>query len=369
MDTIVITLPYVSIPDSFFLKQKWRQFENEKSSGFYLKYKNTHIQYSRTYNCLTLMVSVTKFLYSANYIVLNSRDIEKFCFEINYILKEIFDSLYNKYKVAALTNIKDWNLNRIDIVANYVCENQHVMETTLNILKKLDYPYLKKKCYYTGIHDGNKSLSLNIYNKNAEISYRNKTNTNKDILKQNILRFEIQLKKNSIKYLVNKGLLPGKKLEDLLCNLNNLNHLFRYYLDKYNILRKFLSESELNLFLKKLLRKKKITENEYNNINSILIKQNKEVCANTRRKYIRILNKYNISHVFTESHLKNQIDFNNFELFKNDQLKSSFDHKIQILIYLYLISLATIKCTKKIQKKILIDLTRPIKSVKILDDS
>lgn len=367
MDSIKITLPYIYIPDSFF--SKWKEFKNENFRGFFLKYKNIHIQYSTTYNCLTIMVSVTKFLYGANHIVLNDNDIEKFCLEINYILKEIFISLDDRHKVDALTNIKKWNLNRVDIVANYICENEHVMETTLNILKKIDYPYLEKRSYDTGLHDGNKSISLNIYNKNAEIAYRNKTNNSKYILKQNILRCEIQIKKNNIKHLVNKGLLPGKTLGDLLCNLNNLNEIFRYYLDKYGISKKFLSKSELNLFLKKLLKKKKITQKDYNNINSIFIEKNKQVCKNTERKYKKILTNYNICHIFTEKPLKNKIDFTNFKLFKSDHLKSSFNYKIQILIYLYIIGLATIKSPQKAQQLISTNLTRPIKFIEILDDS
>lgn len=375
MDTLVIGLP-IHIPTSYFKKcgLKWRSFKNKRSKGFSLNYKGIHFQYCYSpYFCyFTICVSVTKFLYGANFMVLNSPDIQKFCFEINYIMKEIFNSLDDKNKVAALTNIKEWNLNRVDLVANFTCADDNVKKTTLDILKKLDYPYLKKKSFDTGLSARNNSICLNVYDKNAEVAYRKKTHNSNDknnILKKNLLRFEIQLKKNSIKSLVNKGLLPGKKLEDLLCNLNNLNHIFKHYLDKYGISKKFLSKSGLNLFVKNLLKTNKITSKVFNNINSIFIDQNKEVCKNTKRKYIKILNKYNISHVFSEVSLKNKLNFTNFELFKNDQLKSSSNHKIKILIYFYFINLFSKKYYRKTQSQILINLTRPFKLVKIFDDS
>lgn len=335
MDTLVIGLP-IYIPTSYFKKcgLKWRSFKNKRSKVFSLNYKGIHFQYcySSYFSYFTISVSVTKFLYGENFMVLNACDIEKFCFEINCILREIFVSLVN----SKLLDIKEWTLNRLDLVANFRCKNDDVKKTALDILKKLDYPYLKKKSFNTGLSARNNSISLNVYDKNAEVAYRKKTrnsNDKKNILEKNLLRFEIQLKKNSINSLVNKGLLPGKKLEDLL---SNLNKIFRYYLDKYGISQKFLSENKLNLFLKNLLKRKRITTKEYSNIKSILIEQNKSVCKNTKRKYIKILNKYNISHILSEISLKNKLDFTNFELFKNGQLKSSSNHKIKILIYFFL---------------------------------
>jgi hypothetical protein len=376
LDTLVIGLS-TRIPKSYFSKcgLGWKKFKNKRSKGSSLNYKGIHLQYcySPYFQYLTLSVSVTKFLYGENFMVLNACDIEKLCFEINYILIEIFDSLEYRYRNPLITNIREWTLKRIDLVANFTCANDNVKKTTLDILKKLDYPYLKKKSFDTGLSARNNSISLNVYDKNAEVAYRKKTynssDNNNNILEKNLLRFEIQIKKNGIKSLINKGLLSGNRLADILSNLNNLNPIFRYYLDKYGISKKFLSEPKLNFFLKKLLKRKMITAKEYNNINSILIKQNKEVCENTQRKYIKILNKYNISHIITENPSKNKIDFNNFELFKNDQLKSSSAHKMKILIYFYFINLFTKKYYRKTQPQILINLSRPIKLIKICDDS
>jgi hypothetical protein len=365
MDTLVIGLP-IFIPESFFkCNPKWKEFETpQKIQGYSLIHNGIHFQYFITYQYLMLSVSITKFLYGANFSVLNRNDIDKFCCEVNYLLNEIFELLNDKFKTPDLTNIKEWTLNRFDLVANFVCPNNNVKKTTLDVLKQLDYPYLKKKIYDTSLSARNNSICVNVYDKNAEVSYRNKTNNNAgNSLNQNILRFEIQLKKNSIKSLVRKGFIGGNKFKNLLSNLNNITIIFKYYLHKYGIFKKFLSKYELNSFLSTLLKRKQITAKEYENIKLILIDKSKEVCKNTKRKYIKLLSQYDISHIFTENHLEFKINFSNFELFRDDQLKSSYDHKFTLY------ELSVLKSDNRPKIKILINLIRPVKIIEILDDS
>ena len=206
MDTIVLVLPYVYIPKDYFFNCKfsWKYFIQKESEGFSLAYKKLHLQYISSYSCLILTTSVTKFLYCENFKILNINDLDKLCFNINKILKQIFNSL-SHFIDSNLTNIKEWILNRFDLVANFTCANDNVKETYLQLFKEIDYPYLKKKSFYRGIQARNKSISLNLYDKNLEVN--NKNNLSKEnILNEETLRLEIQIKKRGINHLISKSL-------------------------------------------------------------------------------------------------------------------------------------------------------------------
>ncbi|MEX0085189.1 hypothetical protein AB2T90_22455 [Clostridium butyricum] len=367
MDTIVLVLPYVYIPKDYFFNCKfsWKYFIQKESEGFSLAYKKLHLQYISSYSCLILTTSVTKFLYCENFKILNINDLDKLCFNINKILKQIFNSL-SHFIDSNLTNIKEWILNRFDLVANFTCTNDNVKETYLQLFKEIDYPYLKKKSFYRGIQARNKSISLNLYDKNLEVN--NKNNLSKEnILNEETLRLEIQIKKRGINHLISKSFIKGNKFKDLIENPYNLNSIYKYYLKKFTIPKKFLSKKQLNRFLLKLLKDKKISKTQYKNMVLVFIERTKSVCKNTLRKYKKILNEYNYSHITTDELIKSRINFNNFELFKNDQIKSFSKHKL--LIYLILIKKLLIKASIHPVKVEIINLIRPVKVIIIYDDS
>lgn len=372
MDTLVLVLNNVYIPNSYFYRSslKWRSIKD--ASGFSLSYRHVHFEYkyiynpisNRTYYYIMLTVSITKFLYGENFNILDTNDIDKFYSEINFLLRKIFASLRTNCKNSSLYNIKEWILNRIDIVSNIKCVDNYQKQVYLNIFKQLKYPYLKKKIYPTGIHDGNKSNVLNFYDKNEEISSKNSTND----CPENTLRLEIQIKKSKINYLVEKGYLRGNKLKDLFCNLDRLNELFFNYLKKFGLFKKFLSQTQMESFLLSIMQKNKISNTVYENMKASIIDK-KPVSKNTSNKYIQILNQYNYSNIVIENPLVHKLNFSNFQLFKHDRFKKLSDHKLQILIYLYLL-ISPIKTIYNRPPQILsINLTRPLKLVKIYDDS
>lgn len=372
MDTLILVLSHIYIPKSYFYRQNsmWKPFSN----NFSLVYRGIHLEYLSNYGCLKLTLSITKFMYGTNFKVMKSNDINKFYFEVNFILKQIFAPLYDDFKYPTLTNIQEWKINRFDLVANFICCDDYQKQSYLHIFKQLKYPYFKKHIYKTGIHDGNKSSSLNFYDKNAEICFKNKTSGSLDninALDKNILRLEIQFKKNSVNSLVNKGYLSGNKLKDLFHNIDNLNSIFSNCLIKFGLFKEFLSDEQMDSFLLNLLKNNEISKLGYKNMKATLIKNTKTkcVCKNTLNKYIKILNKYNYSNITVEKPIKNKLDFNNFELFKSDQLKKTSDQKLLILIYLYLLNLLIKKSYNRPTKILLTNLTRPFKLVEFIDDS
>lgn len=374
MDTLVLVLPYTYIPRSFFFEGSHRWIKcNSDTEKFSLMYENVHLEYLLEYNCLKLSVSVSKFLYGANYNVVNPNDLNKFCLEINFILKTVFFRLKDKFKYTNLTNIKEWILNRIDLAANFICDNDFVKGIYLDIFKQIKFPYLKKKIYNSGIHDGNKSVILNVYDKNAEINFRNNSINNTDdtiiVLDKNLLRLEIQFKKNGVHSLLKRGYLYSNKLKDLFNNIYKLNTIFFDYLNKLGLLNEFLSENQMNTFLLSLLKNNKITNLEYENIKATLINKTKCVCKNTLTKYIKLLSQYNYSNIVLKNPIQNKLNFSNFELFKCDQSKKFYDQKLQILIYLYLLNLSIKKLPNRPTKKILMNLMRPITFIIVFDDS
>lgn len=369
MDTIVLVFPSVYIRKDYFLNCQfsWKYFIKEELEGFSLSYKKIHLQYIYSYSCIILTTSVTKFLYCKNFEILNINDLDKLCFNINELLKQIFNSLSHLID-SNLTNIKEWILNRFDLVANFTCATDNVKETYLQLFKQIDYPYLKKKSFSRGMQARNNSISINIYDKNLEVNNKNNL-SNENILDKETLRLEIQIKKRSINYLINKGFIKGNKFKDLIENPYNLVSIYKYYLKKFTISQKFLSKQQLDRFLLKLLKDKKISKTQYKNMVLVFIEKTKSVCKNTLRKYKKILNEYNYSHITTDHLIKNKINFNKFQLFKADQRKSCSIK--MLLIYLILIQKFWSKkdIGYLIQLEIIINLIRPLKFIFYFDDS
>ncbi|AVK49398.1 hypothetical protein AXY43_16100 [Clostridium sp. MF28] len=365
MDTLILVLDNISIPEWFFKKNmQWHDFDKKDSLCYSLVYKNVHLQYLSYCNCLMLKVSITKFLYGANFKVLNASDINKFCFEINYILKQIFNKLNNNYRYSDLIDILEWKLNRLDLVSNFICNNDCDKKINLDIFKEAKYPYLKKAIYTTSIHDGNKSVRLNFYDKNAQV----KTKYDNSILSldDNLLRCEIQIKKGGINSLIRKGHLPGKQLKDIFCNIDKLNLIYADYLKKFGLFKEFLTSDNLDDFILELKNKNEISTRECKNIQAALVNK-KRVSKNTLNKYIKIFNKYNVSHITVEK--QSSLDFSNFELFKVNQFKKANDPKLLILIYLYILNFLIKNTLCRPIKILLTNLIRPLKLVKIYNDS
>lgn len=364
MDTLILVLPHIYISRSYFLSSNFRWIKFGHSSyNFSLTYGNIHLEYLSDHNCLKLTSSMTKVLYGENFNVAKTIDIDKFYLEINFILRIIFSRLGDKFNYLRLTNIEEWIVNRFDLVSNFECTSDYDKKAYLDIFKQLKFPYFKKINYDSGIHDGNKSNCFNFYDKNAEVEFKNNT------LDKNILRLEIQIKKNKINWFIKKGYLSGNKLKDLFSNINNLNLIFYDYLNKFGILKEFLSEKEMKTCLLNLLVEDEITKLEHENMKKAVVDKTKCVCKNTLNKYAKILTKYNYSNIVLKKPIKNKLNFSNFELFKYDQSKKFFDQKLQLLIYLYLLNLLFKKIYTRPLQKSSISLTRPLKLITICDDS
>lgn len=366
LDTLILVLCNIYIPDYFFKQiTKWKEFRKNDFLCFSLVYRNVHLEYFPNYRCLKLSVSITKFLYGANYKVLNANDLNKFCFEINFILKQVFSGLITDIKTSNLTNILEWKLNRLDLVANFTCDSNYEKKIILDIFKQAKYPYLKKQNYDTSIHDQNKSVSLNFYDKNAQLLFENNFEDLFSI--ENLIRCEVQIKKGGLNSLVKKGHLPGKKLKDIFYNIDILNSIYANYLRNFNLFKKFLTAEQLSDFLLNLKNINEISALECKNMQLTLVDKNKCVSKNTLNKYIKILSKYNVSHITIEEQIN--LDFSNFVLFKNDQLKRAKNLNLLILIYIYLLHFFIKKIFNRPTIILTANLIRPIKLVEFYNDS
>ncbi len=366
MDTLILVLNNINIPVEFFKKNiKWNGFRRNEYLCYSLTYKNIHLQYLSYCRGLILTVSVTKFLYGANFRVLNVSDLDKFCFEINFILKQIFNRSDSDINNPDLTNILEWKLSRLDLVANFTCGNDYQKKINLDMFKDAKYPYLKKNIFDTGIHDGNNCISLNFYDKNTHVKLKN--NSKNLSLDENLLRCEVQIKKGGLNSLVKKGYLPEKKFKDIFYNIDTLNSIYANYLRKFGLFKKFLTDDQLRNFLLNLKNINEISTRECENMQLTLVDKNKCVSKNTLNKYTKILAKYNVSHITVEEH--NILDFSNFILFKPDQLKRENNLNLLILIYLYHLNLLIMKTSYRTITMLSARLTRPPKLVEIYDDS
>lgn len=345
-------------------KLGWKTIRDKKDGSikYILYYKNLTILYWPKHRFLQLTTSVTKFLYGDNSKLLLTNDLSIFSLELNFILRNKLRlrEIINKNEIF-LPKIENWSVNRLDIVSNFYCFDQNEKSEYINILKQLKFAYCKKQIYSESVHAHNKSRCNNFYDKNAQNPSIN--------FEHNIIRIEFQFKKQGINQLIKKYNISSKKLCHIFNSLDKLNYIFYDSMKNIGLLNIFLSRREMLKKLDKLYIEKKFGKTKYSNIVDFISNKNKTFSETAIYNYRNMLSNLGYSLIVSDQSIKHKLDFKKFNLFKNDHLKSSFDLRLKIEIYLYLINLLTRKTNYILFKTLSPNLIRPLKLVLIFDDS
>lgn len=163
----------------------------------------SYIRYNPAWKRLLINVSIPKLIYGDNVHEINELDISKFFKIVESRIDELFHKTIHK---------EEWQVYRLDLCKNFKLENDGQLNQYIHQLAKIK---LARKD--TNLRNNetveymNNSIKIHFYNKYKQlIKTRIKDN---DLLEQskNILRFEIQLKKDGLRHYSNK-----RKAVDLL---------------------------------------------------------------------------------------------------------------------------------------------------------
>jgi hypothetical protein len=163
----------------------------------------SYIRYNPNWNRLLVNCSIPKVIYGNNVKEINELDISKFFKKVESRIEELFDKTIHK---------DDWQVYRIDLCKNFKLENERQLNQYIHQLAKIK---LSRKDTFLRNNETveflNKSMKIHFYDKQKQLKHlRIKDN---DLLEQakDVLRFEVQLKKDGLKQYFTK-----RKAVDLL---------------------------------------------------------------------------------------------------------------------------------------------------------
>ncbi|MDB1946390.1 hypothetical protein PMY35_01035 [Clostridium tertium] len=337
MDTISLTLKKF-IPVDFFCNSKfnWKKKKSKKHKLIKsLSFNNCYFQYFPKYRILKLTFSATKLLYGNN--------LQDFDFkDMNLLYNILMNTTKNVFN-SNITDIKEWNITRLDLVTNICFKTNKDKKIFIELIKKLNYSRCKKDLHQSSTHAHNKSITFNFYDKNKQIE----NSKDKLIYGDNIpntLRLEIQFKNNSIyRFCKKHSLDKNKTFGYFMGSPSLLNKMYKDALRKIGLDKSFLTTKEMSKLLKKLYKNKEISKRTFNNMYNYFINKSINISKNTLLNYKKILSNYNCSHILLDRKVNKKINFMALLLFKATNIFLSFKkkfknlHWVLINIILYLI--------------------------------
>ena len=190
-----------------------------------------YIKFNPAWNRLIINCSIPKLLYENNLVEINESDIEKFFTIVHNRIKELFHVEVHK---------DDWQVHRLDFCKNFKMESSKQVTQYIHNLSKIILPRKTTITYNneTVIYK-NKSQSIQFYDKYKEMMKRK---ADYSLLEQakNILRFEIQCRKDILKQYSSKRKavdLLTKEMYKLIMNetLELINSKLELIQDEYEI--------------------------------------------------------------------------------------------------------------------------------------
>lgn len=183
--------------DRKVIKETFRSYKSEKEIFIYYKNpkNNKGIRYAYITKSNLLFITVNPKEVLNKFEIIN----EDYVSLVEAIEESIYIVLFNKI------DFENLNLSRIDYKKDIVTD---YIDIYIDILKKLDYKYRKKKkkTYETSVHYKGGSYNLNLYNKEQERRDKDELSELDKYLKT--LRLEIQIKRPYLKACIKKyGLL------------------------------------------------------------------------------------------------------------------------------------------------------------------
>jgi len=202
----------------------------------------TYIRYNPSWNRLIVNCSISKVIYGNNLQAVTELDINKFFKIVENRIQELFNKTVKK---------DEWQIYRLDLCKNFKMDNAQQLNQYIYQLAKIKLP--RKDTFLRNnetVEFRNKSIKIHFYDKQKQLK---KERVNDDLLEQskNILRFEVQLKKDGLRQYDNNK----RKAVDLLNKefykqvMTEQLDLINAKLDKLNMTENLLSEQLFDLGL------------------------------------------------------------------------------------------------------------------------
>lgn len=328
-------------------KKKWKVWKNNKGEiiEFNKTEGNLHFRYLPKYYHLEVKFSASKVMNSTNAIPFdfNDRDLLIQC--LNVFIKVVLP------EDVIVPNFEEWTVNELHVFVDYKCPDESTAQTYQNCIAKSKFSRCTNTIYKTGNQAKTKSYSNNIYIKENEIEYRlNKklksvNNKEKELLshKTRTLRYEVQAKKQLLKYMFNKnrkveGILNYtccKKIIDTFIAKNNFHNSFLYKEDLFKKIDATFSKTKsrnIKEFIE-IYNKKGLEGSE---------KHFKKSTINT---YLRELKSKNINPIYLPNAVSHKIDFTSYDSIGNyNFIEEIIEKIIEELAYIINLSFGNIWC-------------------------
>lgn len=202
----------------------------------------TYIRYNPSWNRLIVNCSIPKVIYENNLQVVTELDINKFFKIVENRIQELFNKTVKK---------DEWQVYRLDLCKNFKMDNAQQLNQYIRQLAKIKIA--RKDTFLRNnetVEFRNKSIKIHFYDKQKQLK---KERVNDDLLEQskNILRFEVQLKKDGLRQYDNNK----RKAVDLLNKefykqvMTEQLDLINAKLDELNMTENLLSEQLFDLGL------------------------------------------------------------------------------------------------------------------------
>jgi len=201
----------------------------------------TYIRYNPSWNRLIVNCSIPKVIYGNNLQAVTELDINKFFKIVENRIQKLFNKTVKK---------DEWQVYRLDLCKNFKMDNAQQLNQYIHQLAKIKIA--RKDTFLRNnetVEFRNKSIKIHFYDKQKQLK---KERVSDDLLEQskNILRFEMQLKKDGLRQYDNK-----RKAVDLLNKdfykqvMTEQLDLINAKLDELNMTENLLSEELFDLGL------------------------------------------------------------------------------------------------------------------------
>lgn len=311
VDTIC-AFTYTNININYLIQNGWRKWIIRKSGATcYFNKDGCFVFWYFPSGILLVKFSIPKFFYGTNAKLFNLDNSNLIIKSVNHRIKKVFPNI-------DIDSFENWICSEIHLLTHFYTDNVKDKITYLECLKKLQYPRMKKHVYSMGVQARNGSRTLNIYSKSDEIKFRvdNKPSTilSEDLSLngiENVIRFEYQVKKRSLKYCFKnnrkvKDVLRKDFCQNMLLEVmknSGLNNPFLYKKETISKIKKEFSKVKARNLIEFITD---FNEKPENFINAKYPKK-------TQSNYLRILKGRNINPVFLPDKVNKKIDFTNFE--------------------------------------------------------
>lgn len=314
LDTVkAFTLIYLNTHDLVSCK-KWIVWKNTKNDyiEFNKKEGNLRFKYLPTFNYLEVQFSASK--------VINGTNAHPFNFEDRNLLVQYINVAINLVlpQNIDVPNFNEWKINELHTFIDYKCTDQLTAKTYQNCLAKSNFLRCTNTLYKTGNQARNNSYCNNIYIKEDEIKYRlnNKPESVNDkemeilLNKKKSLRYEVQAKKQLLKYLF--GI--NRKVKDLI-NYETCKKIINAFIIKNGFNNAFLYRNRLYQVIDATFSqvKSRNIKNFIEIYNEKGLEEAKKIFKkSTINTYFRNLRSANINPIYLPNTVSKTIDFSSY---------------------------------------------------------